>query len=365
MNSFVNFSKKQITNLSKLTNRTNIYIQGPPGAGKSSVSKVLSKLLNMNVIDVDDDVLEKDWGMPVSQKLAELGDEKFIIAEGGKIKINILESTMKLNVTNTIVSLTGSNSLYEPTMNKIRQNGIVVYLDVDAQEILDRCHKMKVTRIVGQSTKTLEDILKFRRPIYEKYYDIRILVGKNETAENIAKMVVDCLSKDEEYISSRGNSQPFYFKYAIQQGLAKDRGLYVPKYFPRLQLNQFERLINMSYVDRSLRILEMFPIGDLCPQVLHKMIRDAYSTFTDERVLPITKLDNNKYLMEEYYGPTASFKDLALQLFPRLFKESTKYNKHNFSILVATSGDTGSAVLSGFKEIGVPVIVLYPNNKIR
>ena len=69
--------------------------------------------------------------------------------------------------------------------------------------------------------------------------------------------------------------------------------------------------------------------------------------------------------MEEYYGPTASFNDLALQLFPRLFKESIKDKQQKYSILVATSGDTGSAVLAGFKEVGVPVIVLYPHQKIR
>ena len=74
------------TTLSNLTNKTNIYIQGPPGAGKSSVSKVLGKLLKMDVLDIDDDILEKDWGMSVAQKLSELGDENFILAEGGKIK---------------------------------------------------------------------------------------------------------------------------------------------------------------------------------------------------------------------------------------------------------------------------------------
>ena len=75
MKSFLNISEKQVTTLSTLTKKTNICLQGPPGAGKSSVSKELGKILNMNVIDVDDDIVEKDWDMPVSQLLAELGDE--------------------------------------------------------------------------------------------------------------------------------------------------------------------------------------------------------------------------------------------------------------------------------------------------
>ena len=80
-----NLNRKQ-KNLLNLTNKTNIYLNGPPGAGKSSVSKVLGRLLKMEVIDIDDEVSEKHWGMSVSQKLSELGDENFVIAEGGKIK---------------------------------------------------------------------------------------------------------------------------------------------------------------------------------------------------------------------------------------------------------------------------------------
>jgi len=69
--------------------------------------------------------------------------------------------------------------------------------------------------------------------------------------------------------------------------------------------------------------------------------------------------------MEEFCGPTASFKDLALQLFPKLFEFSTKNKKEKDVILVATSGDTGSAVLDGFKRTSIPVFVLYPHGKVR
>lgn len=272
---------------------------------------------------------------------------------------------MKINVTNTIVSLSGSNSLYEPTMNHIRTNGIVVYLDVETEDILERCHKMKVTRIVGQSTRPLREILEYRKAFYERDYDYRILVGRNETVENIAHMVVDSVEKDQEYISTRGGEECSQFNDIIQRGLAKDRGLFVPKYFPSLKLNQLERLVDLNYEDRCLRILEMFPIGELKPQLLHRFIVESYSTFTNDKVLPLTKIENEHYLMEEYFGPTASFKDLALQLFPKLYNESVKDQTNKSSILVATSGDTGSAVLAGFKEIGLPVIVLYPHNKIR
>jgi threonine synthase len=69
--------------------------------------------------------------------------------------------------------------------------------------------------------------------------------------------------------------------------------------------------------------------------------------------------------MEQYYGPTASFKDLALQLFPLFFQESIKHSKEKNIILVATSGDTGSAVLSGFQGTSTSVVVLYPKGGVR
>ena len=109
-----------------------------------------------------------------------------------------------------------------------------------------------------------------------------------------------------------------------------------------------------------MRILESFPIGKLCPQELYKFITEAYSTFQNEKILPLKKLDDKVFLMEEFYGPTASFKDLSLQLFPKLYQYSVKNDSAKNVILVATSGDTGSAVLSGFEKTKIPVIVLYP-----
>jgi threonine synthase len=94
--------------------------------------------------------------------------------------------------------------------------------------------------------------------------------------------------------------------------------------------------------------MERFPMFNIAPTALKQMIHDAYSTFNDPSdVLPVTHLENNQYLMEEFQGPTASFKDLALQLTPKLFTaciEST--NSKNYAMLVATSGDTGSSGMS-------------------
>lgn len=111
--------------------------------------------------------------------------------------------------------------------------------------------------------------------------------------------------------------------------------------------------------------MESFPIGKLTPQELREYIEEAYSSFYNKQILPLRKLNEKEFIMEEFCGPTASFKDLALQLFAKLSKFSTKNKNQKDIILVATSGDTGSAVLDGFRRSKTPVIVLYPYGKVR
>lgn len=111
-----------------------------------------------------------------------------------------------------------------------------------------------------------------------------------------------------------------------------------------------------SYQERALRILEMWlSPADLHPSSLRAMINDAYSSnFQHAAIAPVVKLNDQFYVHELFHGPTASFKDLALQLTPRFFSEGISRRSATdrlvkFLILVATSGDTGSAVLEGFK----------------
>lgn len=130
---------------------------------------------------------------------------------------------------------------------------------------------------------------------------------------------------------------------------------------------QLERLVNLNYSERALRILEQLPIGNLNPTKLREMIKTASSTFGHPDVLPVRHLFDNKFLLEAFHGPTGSFKDVSLQLFPQMIQ-----NLHNESsyaddslLLVATSGDTGSATLDGFTKFSnFPVVVLYPKNGI-
>lgn len=157
---------------------------------------------------------------------------------------------MKINLSNTIISLTGSNPLHEQAIKYIRNIGILVYLDIDTNIILSRLNKMKVNRIVGQTKNTLPEILEWRKSIYELYYDVRVIIEENETIESIADKIIEILGRDQEFVSTRGRKDHYLFLEVIKEGLAADRGLFVPKYLPSLSLNQISRLINLSYQER-------------------------------------------------------------------------------------------------------------------
>ncbi|UKI49155.1 MAG: hypothetical protein L6U99_10350 [Clostridium sp.] len=99
---------------------------------------------------------------------------------------------------------------------------------------------------------------------------------------------------------------------------------------------------------------------------IQKEIDEAYKCFDISEVVNITKLDG-KAILELYHGPTGAFKDIALVVLPRMLKLAKKKtnNKDITTILTATSGDTGGATLSGFKDVsGIETIVLYPTNGV-
>lgn len=352
---------------------------GPPGAGKTTVGRLLAKKLAMPVIDIDDDVLEKAWLMPVAEKLSRVGGERFLEEEG--------ETVCTFSASGSVISLTGSNPLHSAAMQHLRKGGLVVYLDVDTDDIIQRLTRMKVNRIVGQEAGTpMKDILMYRKQFYERWLDIRVLCGIGDTIEEVTEKVLRALNRyqdsdSETFISTRssvtavGGSEveSKYFSDVVVEGLAPDGGLYVPKGgFPKLEPRQWECLAKMAYPERACAILEQcIHPTDVSPLELGRMVKRAYnsSTFSSEAIAPVRHLVHNHYVLELFHGPTASFKDLALQLMPRLFAHCLP-QMCNYLILVATSGDTGSAVLSGFGSLDagarqrVGVLVFFPEHGV-
>ena len=89
----------------------------------------------------------------------------------------------------SVISLTGSNPLHAKSMLKMSQSGVVVFLDVCKDTIMQRLNEMKVDRIVGQKTASMSQILDYRQEFYERWYDVRVIVEEGETPESIAKKV--------------------------------------------------------------------------------------------------------------------------------------------------------------------------------
>ncbi|XP_029955160.1 threonine synthase-like 1 [Salarias fasciatus] len=354
---------------------TNILLMGPPGAGKTTVGKIVASRLGLPVVDIDDDVLEAAWKMPVAAKLAAVGGERFLEEEG--------QALCNFSASRCVVSLTGSNPLHAEAMQHVRDSGLVVYLDVDGEDILRRLERMKVNRIVGQEAGvSMRDVLLHRKQFYEKWLDVRVLCGSGETVEEVADKVLKAVDRyrnhdEETYVSTRGTStepstEKKHFSDVVVEGLAADGGLYVPKKgFPRIDAREWMRLAAMSYPERASVLLEkcIHP-QDVSALDLRAMVTSAYgSNFSSEAVAPVRHLVRNQYVQELFHGPTASFKDLALQLMPQLFAHCLP-PMCNFLILVATSGDTGSAVLSGFSRLSAAdrrrtgVLVFFPEDGV-
>lgn len=349
----------------------NILLMGSPGAGKTTVGKIVAQRLGLCAVDVDDDVLEKAWRMPVAAKLASVGGQRFLEEEG--------QVLCCFSASACVVSLTGSNPLHTAAMQHIRASGVVVYLDVDDEDIIQRLAKMKVNRIVGQEAGvSMRDILKYRKQFYEKWLDVRVLCGRGDTAEEVAEKVLLTLKRYqnhscETYVSTRGDDKdPANFSDVVVEGLARDGGLYVPQNgLPVLSPREWLRLKEMSYPERALVLLEkcIHPL-DVSALDLRAMIYKAYGpNFSNEAIAPVKLLTQNQYIQELFHGPTASFKDFAMQLMPQLFAHCLP-PMCNYLVLVATSGDTGSAVLSGFSKLSgadrhrIGVLVFFPENGV-
>lgn len=165
------------------------------------------------------------------------------------------------------------------------------------------------------------------------------------------------------YKSTRGYEKLVSSSYAIINGLAEDKGLYVPFKIHKLK-NSLEYLAGLPYEELAFCILKEF-LDDFCDDDLRDCIYKAYDKkFEDNKILQIKSISNTHFL-ELYHGPTLAFKDVALCLFPYLLNKALINNKQkeNILILTATSGDTGKAALEGFSDIPrIKIAVLYPKD---
>ena len=165
------------------------------------------------------------------------------------------------------------------------------------------------------------------------------------------------------YVSTRGAAERVSSAYAIKTGLAADGGLYMPESIPTLTDGELRTLAELSYPERAARILAKF----LTDYTYDELLEDARSAYSSEKfgaeAAPVTDLGDGMYMLELWHGPTCAFKDMALQIMPRLFSRALAKTgeKRTALILVATSGDTGKAALEGYRDVeGTKIQVFYP-----
>lgn len=167
-----------------------------------------------------------------------------------------------------------------------------------------------------------------------------------------------------EYISSRGNFKNVKSAEAMTLGMVPKGGLFMPNEIPKVDLKEILKLEKDNYQQLAQIIIEKF-LTDFKSKEIKAAVKAAYNkeSFKEKDKTPLVKLNNNSYVLELWHGPTAAFKDLALQILPHLLIESAEKLKidKEIVILVATSGDTGKAALEGFKNVeGFKIIVFYP-----
>ena len=163
------------------------------------------------------------------------------------------------------------------------------------------------------------------------------------------------------YISTRGRAPALGFCDTLLAGLASDGGLYVPESWPSLPV----RRPGESYAGVAAGVVGAFAGDELPPALLQRLCSEAYAGFRHPAICPLVQLDADEWLLELFHGPTLAFKDLALQLVGRLFEHVLGERDQRITVLVATSGDTGSAAISGLASCSrAQIVVLYPEGRV-
>lgn len=160
------------------------------------------------------------------------------------------------------------------------------------------------------------------------------------------------------FYSTKDSSKTVGFKDALFQGLAPDGGLYMPKSIPVLNTDSFNS--NLTYPELAVGMIHPFTKDDISKSILTDMCESAF-----DFSVPIIELNENDSVLELFHGPTLAFKDFAARFMARTISYFLENENQELTILVATSGDTGSAVANGFFGIdGIKVIILYPSKRV-
>lgn len=163
-----------------------------------------------------------------------------------------------------------------------------------------------------------------------------------------------------KYISTNHSTPAVSFFEAMRNGLAPDGGLYMPAEIPVLPDPFWSSLHELSFQEIAFRMARPFFEGELTDYELRSVAEDAFNY-----PLKLVSVSDRHSVLELFHGPTLAFKDFGARFMARLFSEQAQKEQREVTILVATSGDTGSAVAHGFYKVpGVKVCLLFPKGKV-
>ena len=172
-----------------------------------------------------------------------------------------------------------------------------------------------------------------------------------------------------KYQSTRGEAPILEFGDVLLAGLAVDGGLYMPLELPEIGRADLRAFANLPYTEVATRVLAPFVAPSIDEDSLGRMVEEAYATFRHPDVVPVTELPsegaNDHHIVELHWGPTFSFKDVALQLLGRLFEHELERRATSVTVVGATSGDTGSAAIEACRDRGgIELVMLHPRGRI-
>ncbi|WP_353330230.1 threonine synthase [Bacteroides sedimenti] len=164
-----------------------------------------------------------------------------------------------------------------------------------------------------------------------------------------------------KYYSTNKKAPIADLQEAVVKGLASDKGLFMPESIKPLPQDFFDQIENLSFQEISYRVADAFFGEDIPAETLKQIVYDTLSFD-----VPLVEVSPNIYSLELFHGPTLAFKDVGGRFMARLLGYFIKkQGQKNVNVLVATSGDTGSAVANGFLGVeGIHVYVLYPKGKV-
>jgi len=162
------------------------------------------------------------------------------------------------------------------------------------------------------------------------------------------------------YFSTNRKAPMVSLKEAVLNGLAPDGGLYMPEHIPTMSSDFFAKLSKMSFQEIAFEVGRVLFDGEIDDATLQKIGNQSF-----DFPVPLVPLDDATFVLELFGGPTLAFKDFAARFMARLIGHAIADSNTELTILVATSGDTGSAVAHGFYNVpGIRVCILYPSRRV-